>query len=288
VLTGGTSSTSGNAGGAVSLVGGTPGATGVGGAASVTGGIGGSTSGTGGAVTIAGGAGTNGNANGGALTLRGGAKNGSGADGAIAIGDANTASVTFGKMPRIPTATVAATGTNQGTAAAITEGFTLVTAADDTVGVVLPSAVAGMICIVKSSVANKILKVYPNTSDAINALSANGAISLASGPTSPCSSPTTRRPGTRSRCLAVERYTDGPGLPPDAWMDERVRWFEQQVFNVLANQSLVLTGELTPDETEAATIDVLYDADVYRQHKTFWTVATFHFVESSDLTGAHP
>jgi hypothetical protein len=90
------------------------------------------------------------------------------------------------------------------------------------------------------------------------------------------------------RALAVERYTDGPGLPPDAWMDERVRWFEQQVFNVLANQSLVLTGELTPDETEAATIDVLYDADVYRQHKTFWTVATFHFVESSDLTGAHP
>lgn len=137
----------------------------------------------GGAVIIAGGASSGGNNNGGALTLRGGAKNGSGTDGAIAIGDTNTSSVTFGKMPRIPTATVAAAGSVQGDAGTLTEGFTLVTAADDTKGVVLPSAVAGMQCIVKSSVANKILKVYPNTSDAINALSANAAISLASGPT---------------------------------------------------------------------------------------------------------
>lgn len=90
---------------------------------------------------------------------------------------------TFAVMPTIPTATVAGAGTNQGTATAVTTGFTLVTAADDTVGVVLPTAVAGLVCIIKSSVANKILKVYPNTSDAINALSANAAISLASGPT---------------------------------------------------------------------------------------------------------
>lgn len=182
-IVGGTSSTSGNAGGAITVTGGVPGATGAGGAVTVAGGAGGSTSGTGGAVVVAGGAGTAGNANGGALTLRGGAKNGSGTDGAIAIGDSNTASVTFGKMPRIPTATVAAAGSAQGDAAAIVEGFTLVSAADDTKGVLLPSAVAGMICIVKSSVSNKILKVYPNTSDAINALSANAAISLASGPT---------------------------------------------------------------------------------------------------------
>lgn len=137
----------------------------------------------GGAIVIAGGASLASNNNGGAVTIRGGAKNGSGADGAIAIGDSNTSSVTFGKMPRIPTATVAAAGTNQGTAAAIVEGFTLVSAADDTKGVILPAAVAGMQCIVKSSVANKILKVYPNTSDTINALSADAAISLASGPT---------------------------------------------------------------------------------------------------------
>lgn len=82
-VTGGTSSTGGNAGGAVSLVGGTPGATGVGGAATVAGGIGGATSGTGGAVTVAGGAGTAGNANGGAVTVKGGEPHGSGQQGTV-------------------------------------------------------------------------------------------------------------------------------------------------------------------------------------------------------------
>lgn len=176
-MVGGTSSTGGNAGGAVSLVGGTPGATGVGGAASVTGGAGGATSGTGGAVAIAGGAGTNGNATGGAVTINGGAKNGSGADGAISIGTSNTASVTFGKMPRIPTATVAAAGTVQGDAAAIVEGFTLVTGSTNA-GVKLPSAVAGMQVIIKNNVGGN-MKVWPNSSDAINAGSADAAYTMA-------------------------------------------------------------------------------------------------------------
>lgn len=79
---------------------------------------------------------------------------------------------------RIATATVAATGSAQGDAAAIVEGFTLVTAGDGTKGVALPSAVAGMQVIVKNG-AGAILKVYPATSDAINALSANAALSMA-------------------------------------------------------------------------------------------------------------
>lgn len=78
---------------------------------------------------------------------------------------------------------VAAAGNAQGNAAALSEGINIVSAADDTKGVKLPTAAAGKICIVKSTVANKILKVYPNTDDVINALSANAAISLASGPT---------------------------------------------------------------------------------------------------------
>lgn len=176
-ITGGTSSTGGNAGGAVSLVGGTPGATGVGGAASVAGGAGGATSGTGGAVSVAGGAGTAGNANGGAVTINGGAKHGSGTDGAIAIGTSNTASITLGKMPRIPTATVAAAGTVQGDAAAIVEGFTLVTGSTNA-GVKLPAAVAGMQVIIKNNVGGN-MKVWPNTSDAINAGSADAAYTMA-------------------------------------------------------------------------------------------------------------
>jgi hypothetical protein len=182
-ITGGTSTTAGNAGGAVSLTGGTPGATGVGGAASVVGGAGGSTSGTGGAVSLTGGAGTAGNANGGAVTINAGAKNGSGTDGAISIGTSNTASLTLGVMPRIPVAAVAAAGSIQGDAGALFEGFNVVSAADDTKGVVLPSAVAGMQVIIKSTVSNKILKVWPATGDAINAIPANSAMSLASGPT---------------------------------------------------------------------------------------------------------
>ncbi len=53
VITGGASSTSGNAGGASSVAGGVGGATGVGGAASLASGAGGSTSGASGAVTVA-------------------------------------------------------------------------------------------------------------------------------------------------------------------------------------------------------------------------------------------
>lgn len=165
------------AGGAASAVGGAGGATGAGGAIAITGGAGGSSSGTGGAVVVAGGAGSGGNANGGALTIRGGAKNGSGANGAIAIGDSNTASLTLGVMPRIPTGTVAAAGTLQSDAAAIVEGFTLVTGSTNA-GVKLPSAVAGMQVEIKNNVAGN-MKVWPNTSDAINAIAADAAFTMA-------------------------------------------------------------------------------------------------------------
>lgn len=100
-ITGGTSSTGGNAGGAVSLVGGTPGATGVGGAVAITGAAGGATSGKGGAATVTAGAGTNGNASGGSVILQPGAKNGSGLDG----GAFNRGTFRFVKMPAPQTAT---------------------------------------------------------------------------------------------------------------------------------------------------------------------------------------
>ena len=171
-IAGGTSSTAGNAGGAVSVTGGTPGATGVGGATSMVGGAGGATSGTGGAVTITGGAGTNGNADGGAVTINGGAKNGSGADGAITIGS-TAASITMGKMPRFPVTSLAAGGTAQANANACSEGINVVSGADDTAAVTLPAAVAGAVCIIKSTAAGKNLQIFPATADAINALGAN-------------------------------------------------------------------------------------------------------------------
>jgi len=87
-----------------------------------------------------------------------------------------TANIT--NMITIPSATVAATGSTQGNAAAIATGFTLVSAADATKGVLLPAAAAGKVCIIKNNV-NAVLKVWPNTSDAINALNADASMSLA-------------------------------------------------------------------------------------------------------------
>ena len=78
----------------------------------------------------------------------------------------------------VDSATVAATGSTQADAAALADGFSLVSAGDGTKGVKLPTAAAGGLCIVKNG-ANAVLKVWPNTSDAINALSANAALSMA-------------------------------------------------------------------------------------------------------------
>lgn len=78
----------------------------------------------------------------------------------------------------VPCATVAATGSAQSDAASVANGFTLVSGADATKGVKLPSASAGQICIIKNGAA-AILKIYPSSSDAINALSPDAALSIA-------------------------------------------------------------------------------------------------------------
>lgn len=83
----------------------------------------------------------------------------------------------FSVMPTIPTATVAAAGTVQGDAAAITTGFTLVTGSTNA-GVKLPAAAAGLVVIIKNNVAGN-MKVWPNTSDAINAIAADSAYTMA-------------------------------------------------------------------------------------------------------------
>ena len=78
----------------------------------------------------------------------------------------------------LKTATVAATGSTQANAAAVSDGFTLVTAADATKGVVLPAAVAGRTVILKNN-ANAVLKVWPASGDAVNAIAADSNYVLA-------------------------------------------------------------------------------------------------------------
>lgn len=77
---------------------------------------------------------------------------------------------------------VTAAGSVIGDAAQLSQGLNVVTGADGTKGVILPTAVPGMQVLVKGVTAG-VLKVYPKTSSTINALSASAAISLASGAT---------------------------------------------------------------------------------------------------------
>lgn len=73
---------------------------------------------------------------------------------------------------------LAATGSNQGTAAAITANVSNVTAADGTKAVVLPTASLGAIYIVYNSVASNGLPVFPASSGTINGGSANAAVTI--------------------------------------------------------------------------------------------------------------
>ena len=79
----------------------------------------------------------------------------------------------------MPSATVAAAGTNQATAAAIATGFTLVSGADATKGILLPAAAAGLTCVIKNNAA-AVLKVWPASGDAINAIAVDSNYVLAS------------------------------------------------------------------------------------------------------------
>lgn len=75
--------------------------------------------------------------------------------------------------------TLAAAGSVQGDAAAITAKVTTVSAADGTKGVILPATPAvGAIYQVINTVA-AVLKIYPGSGDAINATAANTAVSIA-------------------------------------------------------------------------------------------------------------
>ena len=80
----------------------------------------------------------------------------------------------------IPAATVAALGTSSQTdSAPIATGLTMVTSDAATKGIKLPTAAAGKVCFVKNTYAGNLL-VYPYTSDAINAITANGVFTMAS------------------------------------------------------------------------------------------------------------
>lgn len=83
----------------------------------------------------------------------------------------------------LKTATVAATGSTQTDAASVSDGLTLVTAADGTKGIKLPAAIAGRTVILKNGAA-AILKVWPASGDGINAIAVDSNYVLAANTSS--------------------------------------------------------------------------------------------------------
>lgn len=82
--------------------------------------------------------------------------------------------------------TLAAAGSEQGDAAAIAAKVTTVTASDGTKGVRLPAApTVGDEYIIINTVA-AVLKIYPGSGDAINATTADAAVSVAASVVSQC------------------------------------------------------------------------------------------------------
>lgn len=94
-----------------------------------------------------------------------------------------TAPVVNSAVQAITAEVLAAAGNAQGNAGAVLSGSLALihaTGADGTKGIVLPTAVAGKIFFIKNAdAANAILKVYPASGDAINALAGDAAISMA-------------------------------------------------------------------------------------------------------------
>lgn len=110
---------------------------------------------------------------------------------ALVIGEAANAYLTFvstngseainlGKPQRLPTpTTVAVGGTAIGNANAVTEGFTIVTGANNSAAVKLPPTVAGAVCTIKSNTSGSTLQVFPPVNSSINAGAANAVYNMA-------------------------------------------------------------------------------------------------------------
>jgi hypothetical protein len=88
---------------------------------------------------------------------------------------------TGGCNVRIPVATVAATGTAIGNAAAVTEGFTYVTGSNNAAAVILPVSAVGKQVTLVNDVYTATLQVFPQVNSAINNLAANAVYNIPNG-----------------------------------------------------------------------------------------------------------
>ena len=89
----------------------------------------------------------------------------------------------------------------------------------------------------------------------------------------------------------AERFA-GSGIPDDAWIGERVRWWEQTVLYPLGNPALVVEGPAgkcpaaVPDPETPPEVTEFLDRDKLTDLKLLYVVANFAFVDVCDHTGA--
>jgi hypothetical protein len=104
-----------------------------------------------------------------------------GTDAAIEEGtfDTLTATTLTATTLKLAVSAVAAAGSAQGEGGNLSAGLNVVSAADNTKVVDLPSAAAGTVVVVVSATVGKTLPIYPASGESIDNASANNAITLA-------------------------------------------------------------------------------------------------------------
>lgn len=76
--------------------------------------------------------------------------------------------------------------------------------------------------------------------------------------------------------IVAERYADGPAPVPTEWLDERVAFVEEVVFNRLADpRKPTIFAGLTPEE-DGATV-VVYDAELLVMQRLFLSMVQVRY-----------
>lgn len=101
---------------------------------------------------------------------------------AVNVGGLVVSGIDANAQLQIPVNTgVTATGSTAADAAQLYPGFTVVTGANGTLGVILPQVPKPGTLVIIKGVTSGVLKVWPDTAATINAISSNGALSLTTG-----------------------------------------------------------------------------------------------------------
>jgi hypothetical protein len=67
--------------------------------------------------------------------------------------------------------------------------------------------------------------------------------------------------------VAIKRYTDDTGVPPNDWVDDQVSWFEENIFNLLTDARLTVDlGEGVEYWPQSATVEAVLPKYLKEDH----------------------